>query len=192
METTKQVTHRLSQLIAIGMLVAAIVLLATNPTIYVTQTWVLIHWFGLALLAMIICMKISAYCAVFQQPHKALVWMVIQFIALPFLIQILVNYFHLPFMVASAIAVSALSPGNIASNIVSNLFMAGCILLISWFVLPSTNQATNTAFEMTNSTVTKVVVIIAGLAVLLYTQFKKQKEEQPDVYVIKEVPRQKK
>ena len=53
METTKLVCRRLSQFIAIGMLVAAIYLLATNPTIYVTQTWTLVHWFGLALLAMI-------------------------------------------------------------------------------------------------------------------------------------------
>lgn len=191
METTKLVCRRLSQFIAIGMLVAAIYLLATNPTIYVTQTWTLVHWFGLALLAMILCMKIADYCAVFQQPHKALVWMIVQLIALPFLIQILMTYFHLPFIVASAVGVSALSPGNIAGNIVRNLLMSACILLISWYVIPSSNQAVSTAFEMSTSTVTKVIVIIAGITALLIAQFKQQKEDEPEVYEIHEVPKQK-
>ena len=44
---------------------------------------------------------------------------------------------------------------------------------------------------MSTSTVTKVIVIIAGITALLIAQFKPQKEDEPEVYEIHEVPKQK-
>lgn len=190
MKLLKIICSTIGFVMIFGILLAAILLLIYNPSIYWTQPYLLIHYFGICVLVMIIAFKLSDYCALFLNPHKSLLFTVIQFVLLPFIVSFLVSHFQLPPTIALAIGCAALSPGNMAKNLFKNLFMALCIFFVSLYILPASSTTVNEIYETTTSSHTKIVLLIIALSIFAIYEiraYQNKKKDQPDeVYYIEE------
>ncbi|MBB5182083.1 hypothetical protein [Catenisphaera adipataccumulans] len=191
--TTAQTVCKYINKITIFLTIAvAIIILAIDPTIYLTQTWTLIHWVGLAMIVIIVSSKISAYIGVLKNPHHNIIFIVLQLIFVPIITNFLINYFHLPVLVASSIAFATLTPGGFGKNFAYNILLSVCMLFISWYVLPSSSTAVNEVYTASTSTTARIVVAILGLialAVYEYFDWKRKmrdKNEPLEVYYFKE------
>lgn len=190
MKTVKTISSAIGFIALFSALFAAILLLIKNPYIYLNQTSLVIHYFGLCILVVILAFKISDYAGIFLNPHKSLFFTVIQLILLPFIISFLVNRFQLPYTFALAIACAALSPGNMAKNFFKNLFLAACVFFVTIYILPSSSTTINQVYTTTTSSHTKTILL--AIALVLFACYEihhylQNKNKQPDeVYYIQE------
>lgn len=136
------------KVILICMMIAALLILLKAPYMYTTQPYVLIHWFGLAFLVMVLCLKVSFLASAFLKPKFVLISLCLQLLFLPWLVQIIMTYLHVPYIVATAMAVSLFTPGHITKSLFVNLFMATAIYFLNWFILPYLPVSVNEGFDL--------------------------------------------
>lgn len=180
MQTVKEMSRWISKLTAFCLILIAILVLIMNPNMYVTQTYTLIHWLGIGLLIIIVSMKVSSYAGLFMNPKKALAITIAQLICLPFIINILINYFHIPTVIAMAIALALLTPNDFSKNLFKNLFLAAAMFFVSWYTLPAESVAVNKVYATTTSSTTKIALLVIALGILAFYEFKRhQIKKQP-------------
>lgn len=180
METVQKVSSWVSRITVICLIAVAVIVLIMRPTMYLYDQYTLIHWLGIGLLVIIFSMKISDYAGLFMNPKKALLSTVIQLICLPFIIRILMTYFHLPLTIASSIGLALLTPDDFSKNLFKNLFLAAAMFFVSWYILPSESAQVNQAYQTTTAGGTKMFLLVIALSILAYYEFKRyQKKKMP-------------
>ncbi len=85
MKTIKTLSSAIGLITIFGVIVAAILLLIYNPGMYLSQTYLLIHYLGICVLVIILSFKISDYAGIFMNPQKSLLFTLIQLALLLFL-----------------------------------------------------------------------------------------------------------
>lgn len=190
MKTIKTLSSAIGLITIFGVIVAAILLLIYNPGMYLSQTYLLIHYLGICVLVIILSFKISDYAGIFMNPQKSLLFTLIQLALLPFIVSFLVSHFQLPTTIALAIGCAALSPGNMAKNLFKNLFMALCVFFVSMYILPVSSTTVNEVYATTTSSYTKIILLVLALSILAIYEIRRymeKKKDQPDeVYYIDE------
>lgn len=190
MKTIKTISSAIGFITLFSIIFAAILLLINNPYIYVNQTNLVIHYFGLCTLVIILSFKISDYAGMFLNPHKSLFFTIVQLILLPFVISFLVNHFQLPYTIALAIGCAALSPGSMAKNLFKNLFLAACVFFVSIYILPSSSTTVNQIYTTTTSSHTKTILLVIALILFgfyeIHQYFQNKKNQPDEVYYINE------
>lgn len=177
MKVFQKINQFLTRFTIIAVLAAAGYLWFTNPSIFYTNTYELLDWLGLAVLVIVISYKISGYAGLFLNTKKAGIFMLVQLLICPILIDYLTMNYGLPVTAASAIAFAAISPGFIPFNIVVNLFMAACMLFLSIYVLPYSSMEVNEAYSAMVSPTTKYVLFGAAVMLVIYKLFKQHNQK---------------
>ena|GEM_PF-777900 len=152
----------------------------TNPSIFYTNTYELLDWLGLAVLMIVISYKISGFAEMFLNTKKTGIFMLVQLLVCPLIVNYLTANYGLPLTVSSAIAFATISPGFIPFNIVVNLFMAACMFFLSIYVLPYSSMEINKAYAAVISPTTRYALFGAAALVVAYKLFK-QHSQKPSV-----------
>lgn len=163
-----------------AVLAAAGYLWFTNPSIFYTQTYELLDWLGLAVLVIVFSYKVSCYAGLFLNTKKAGIFMALQLLVCPMLINYLTVQYGLPVTVSSAIAFAAVSPGFIPANIIMNLFMAACFFFLSMYVLPYSSMPVNEAYAVVISSQTRYLLFGMAVLVLIWNYFKHRAPEKDE------------
>lgn len=180
MKTFKKINQSITGLIIAAVIGTAAYLWLNDPSVFYTQTYVLLDWLGLAALAVVISYKLSGFAGLFLNTKKAGIFMAVQLVLCPIIINYLSVNYGLPVTVASAIAFAAVSPGFIPSNIIVNLFMAACMFFLSIYVLPYSSVQVNEIYQTIVSPVTRYFLMGVAVLLFIYKFFKHQEDNVPE------------
>ncbi len=180
MKTFKKINQSITGLIIAAVIGTAAYLWLNDPSVFYTQTYVLLDWLGLAALAVVISYKLSGFAGLFLNTKKAGIFMAVQLVLCPIIINYLSVNYGLPVTVASAIAFAAVSPGFIPSNIIVNLFMAACMFFLSIYVLPYSSVQVNEVYQTIVSPVTRYFLMGVAVLLFIYKFFKHQEDNVPE------------
>ena len=180
MKTFQKINQCITGFIITAVIGTAVYLWLNNPSVFYTNTYELLDWLGLAALSVVISYKLSGFANLFLNTKKSGIFMAVQLVLCPLIVDYLTAHYGLPVTVSSAIAFAAVSPGFIPSNIIVNLFMAACMFFLSIYVLPYSSVEVNNAYTAIISPTTRYCLMGVALLVLIYKFFKHRENDIPE------------